>query len=71
MNKTNLDSAAVLADEKEKRLAEERSTAALKLQRKQRLQAMIQKRRTNLSYLKVLTNLKCIWQFIYILIILN
>jgi hypothetical protein len=39
--------------EKEKRLAEERAQAALKLQRKQRLEALIIKRKGNLQYLKV------------------
>ncbi len=42
-----------LAEERDKRLAEERAQAALKLQRKQRLEAMVQKRKTNLAYLKV------------------
>jgi hypothetical protein len=39
--------------EKEKRLADERAQAALKLQRKQRLEALIIKRKGNLQYLKV------------------
>jgi hypothetical protein len=42
-----------LADEKDKKLAEERAVTALKLQRKQRLEAMVQKRKTNFAYLKV------------------
>jgi hypothetical protein len=46
-------SAAVSAEERERRLVEERAQAALKLQRKQRLQAMAIKRQRNLAYLKV------------------
>jgi hypothetical protein len=44
-----------LAEERllEKRLAEERAIAALKLQRKQRLQAMVIKRKRNFGYLNV------------------
>lgn len=53
MKTSNMDIATALAEEKERKLAEERSIAALKLQRKQRLQAMIIKRQTNLAYLKV------------------
>ena len=41
-------------DDKDKRLADERSATALKLQRKQRLEAIVQKRKTNFSYLKVI-----------------
>jgi hypothetical protein len=41
--------------EREKRLAEQRSINALKLQRKQRLLALITKRKSNLLYLKVIT----------------
>jgi hypothetical protein len=48
-----VDPATLLAEEKERRLAEERAIAALKLQRKQRLQAMSIKRQRNLDYLKV------------------
>lgn len=50
---SNNDIATALAEEKERKLAEERSSAALKLQRKQRLQAMVIKRQRNLAYLKV------------------
>ena len=39
--------------ERERKLADERSQNALKLQRKQRLQALIQKRKSNMAYLKV------------------
>lgn len=39
--------------EREKKLAEQRSINALKLQRKQRLEALIRKRKANLQYLKV------------------
>lgn len=38
-------------EEKERRLLEERQ--ALKLQRKQRLEALVRKRKTNLQYLNV------------------
>eukprot|EP01040_Poterioochromonas_malhamensis_P023392 gene23392-28682_t len=38
--------------EREKKLAEQRSINALKLQRKQRLEALIRKRKANLQYLK-------------------
>lgn len=40
-------------EEKERRLAEERAIAALRLQRKQRLDALVRKRKTNLRYLQV------------------
>lgn len=40
-------------EDKDKKIAEERSVAAQKLQRKQRLEAMVAKRNTNLNYLKV------------------
>jgi len=56
MNKaqnSSTDIANALAEERERKLAEERANAALKLQRKQRLQAMIIKRQRNLAYLKV------------------
>lgn len=39
--------------EKEKKLAEQRAINALNLQRKQRLEALIRKRKANLQYLKV------------------
>lgn len=39
--------------EREKKLAEQRSINALKLQRKQRLEALIRKRKGNFQYLKV------------------
>jgi hypothetical protein len=54
---SQVDAASLLAEEKERRLAEERAIAALKLQRKQRLQAMTIKRQRNLDYLKV----QCDW----------
>jgi hypothetical protein len=50
---SQVDAATLLAEEKDRRLAEERAIAALKLQRKQRLQAMSIKRQRNLDYLKV------------------
>ena len=55
MNKhpNQLDVANALAEEKERKIAEERALAALRLQRKQRLQAMVIKRQRNLAYLKV------------------
>lgn len=40
-------------DDGERALAEKRAATALRLQRKQRLQAMVLKRKTNLAYLKV------------------
>ena len=53
MNKhpNQLDVANALAEEKERKIAEERALAALRLQRKQRLQAMVIKRQRNLAYL--------------------
>lgn len=42
------------SEEKDRKLAEERAEAARKLQRKQRLEAMVQKRKTNFAYLKVI-----------------
>jgi hypothetical protein len=47
------DAAIFAAEEKERKIAEERALAALKLQRKQRLQAMSIKRQRNFAYLKV------------------
>ena len=44
-------------EEKERRLAEERALAALRLQRKQRLDALVRKRKTNLKYLQVKQNI--------------
>lgn len=41
------------SDDKDRKIAEERSVAAQKLQRKQRLEAMVAKRNTNFDYLKV------------------
>ena len=41
--------------EKERRLAEERAATAHKLQRKQRLEALVEKRKNNFSYLRVLS----------------
>jgi hypothetical protein len=39
--------------DKERRLAEERAATAHKLQRKQRLEALVEKRKNNFSYLRV------------------
>jgi hypothetical protein len=44
--------ASLSIEEREKKLAEERAQNALKLQRKQRLEALIRKRKANLIYLK-------------------
>jgi hypothetical protein len=41
------------SEETIQRLSEERSDIALKLQRKQRLEAMVNKRKANLAYLQV------------------
>lgn len=49
------------AEEKERRLAEARSLAALKLQRKQRLNLLVHKRKTNLAYLKKVHQGNCFW----------
>jgi hypothetical protein len=46
---------ALSAEDKEKKLAEARMLAAHRLQRKQRLQLLVHKRKTNLAYLKVQT----------------
>ena len=46
---------ATNAEEKERRLAEERR--ALKLQRRQRLEALVRKRKANLQFLKVRCNI--------------
>jgi hypothetical protein len=43
-------------EERERRLAEERVLTALRLQRKQRLEALVRKRKDNLKYLQVQTN---------------
>lgn len=48
-------------EEKEKKLAEERAQNALKLQRKQRLEALIRKRKSNLLYLKKIHTGDCYW----------
>mmetsp|Transcript_3961 Transcript_3961/g.6197 ORF Transcript_3961/g.6197 Transcript_3961/m.6197 type:complete len:259 (+) Transcript_3961:63-839(+) len=50
-----------IGDEVEKRLAEERTFAALKLQRKQRLETLIEKRKNNFLYLKRVHNGGCFW----------
>eukprot|EP00598_Pedospumella_elongata_P009633 CAMPEP_0184990686 /NCGR_PEP_ID=MMETSP1098-20130426/33552_1 /TAXON_ID=89044 /ORGANISM="Spumella elongata, Strain CCAP 955/1" /LENGTH=411 /DNA_ID=CAMNT_0027515937 /DNA_START=30 /DNA_END=1268 /DNA_ORIENTATION=- len=64
MNKAQSSSADIanaLAEERERKIAEERANAALKLQRKQRLQAMIIKRQRNLAYLKKVHQGGCYW----------
>eukprot|EP01031_Cornospumella_fuschlensis_P029729 gene29729-35894_t len=49
------------AEERERRLAEQRAITALKLQRKQRLAMLIQKRKTNLAYIKKVHLGNCYW----------
>mmetsp|Transcript_9596 Transcript_9596/g.15968 ORF Transcript_9596/g.15968 Transcript_9596/m.15968 type:complete len:506 (+) Transcript_9596:29-1546(+) len=58
---SNVDNLSASAEEKERRLAEQRSIAAHRLQRKQRLQAMIQKRQTNFAYLQKVHQGGCYW----------
>lgn len=52
--KTNPNTTNPILDEKEKKLAEERANNALKLQRKQRLDVLVKKRKLNFTYLKKL-----------------
>jgi hypothetical protein len=47
--------------EREKQIAEERTFAALKLQRKQRLETMIEKRKNNFQYLKTVHDGGTFW----------
>jgi hypothetical protein len=51
MSSSSASASAASQEEKERRLAEERQ--ALKLQRKQRLEALVRKRKANLQFLKV------------------
>lgn len=51
MSSSSANASAASQEEKERRLAEERQ--ALKLQRKQRLEALVRKRKANLQFLKV------------------
>ena len=50
-----------VSTENEKRLADEKMALAMKLQRKQRLEAMIEKRKHNFNYLKKTHEGKCYW----------
>lgn len=62
---SEVDTAAAAADEREKKIAEERALAALKLQRKQRLQAMSIKRQRNFEYLKACADDKICASYFY------
>jgi pheromone shutdown protein TraB len=56
---TTSSSSSSSVEERERKVAEERAQqAALRLQRKQRLQALVRKRKSNLIYLKVITELR-------------
>eukprot|EP00601_Ochromonadales_sp_CCMP2298_P024552 CAMPEP_0173276808 /NCGR_PEP_ID=MMETSP1143-20121109/3725_1 /TAXON_ID=483371 /ORGANISM="non described non described, Strain CCMP2298" /LENGTH=272 /DNA_ID=CAMNT_0014213819 /DNA_START=109 /DNA_END=924 /DNA_ORIENTATION=+ len=61
MMKSHSDLAGALVEERERKLAEERLQTAQKLQRKQRLQAVVLKRQNNFRYLQKVHQGTCFW----------
>jgi hypothetical protein len=61
LNRLPRKNSSETADDIERKLNEERIFAALKLQRKQRLEALIEKRKNNFKYMKKVHSGDCYW----------